>query len=40
MRDVDFENSTVRVLGKGDKERTVPMGAPARRALDAWLAVS
>ena len=39
LRDVDFENSTVRVLGKGDKERTVPMGAPARRALDAWLAV-
>ena len=39
LRDVNFENSTVRVLGKGDKERTVPMGAPARRALGAWLAV-
>ena len=39
LRDVDFENSTVRVLGKGNKERTVPVGAPARRALDAWLAV-
>lgn len=38
-RDVDFERSTVRVLGKGNKERTVPMGVPARRALEAWLAV-
>lgn len=39
LRDVDFDRSTVRVLGKGGKERTVPMGAPARRALDAWVAV-
>jgi integrase/recombinase XerD len=27
----------VRVLGKGDKERVVPLGRPARRALAEWL---
>ncbi|OMH24997.1 recombinase XerC [Tersicoccus phoenicis] len=35
--DVDRERRTVRVLGKGNKERTVPYGLPAARALDAWL---
>jgi len=35
--DVDHERQAVRVLGKGAKERTVPMGAPARRSLDDWL---
>ena len=28
----------IRVFGKGRKERTVPLGAPALRALEAWLA--
>ena len=28
----------VRVLGKGRKERSVPFGHPAARALDRWLA--
>ncbi len=35
--DVDHQRQTVRVLGKGDKERTVPLGQPALRALDVWL---
>ncbi len=35
--DVDHERQAVRVLGKGAKERSVPMGVPARRSLDAWL---
>jgi integrase/recombinase XerC len=35
---VDEARQTVRVLGKGDKERVVPIGTPARRALDRWLA--
>jgi integrase/recombinase XerC len=35
--DVDFEYSTVRVLGKGSKERVVPFGAKAAGALRAWL---
>ena len=29
----------IRVLGKGQKERLCPVGGPARRALDAWLAI-
>ena len=35
--DVDHERRVLRVLGKGRKERTVPFGLPAARALDAWL---
>lgn len=35
--DVDHDRRTVRVLGKGDKERTVPFGVPAAMALDDWL---
>jgi integrase/recombinase XerC len=35
---IDVERRTVRVMGKGRKERTVPYGVPASRALDAWLA--
>ncbi len=27
----------LRVIGKGDRERIVPVGEPAREALDAWL---
>ncbi|WP_150237498.1 tyrosine recombinase XerC [Nocardiopsis quinghaiensis] len=37
LADVDRERDTVRVLGKGSKERTVPVGGPALEALDAWL---
>jgi integrase/recombinase XerC len=33
----DHERRTVRVRGKGDKERTVPVGVPALRAVTAWL---
>ncbi|HYN30439.1 MAG TPA: tyrosine recombinase XerC [Dermatophilaceae bacterium] len=36
--DVDRSRDVARVVGKGDKERVVPFGAPARRALDDWLA--
>ena len=35
--DVDRRRRVLRVLGKGAKERTVPYGQPADRALDAWL---
>ena len=35
--DVDFERRVIRVLGKGRKERTVPFGLPAQRALVRWL---
>ncbi|WP_226921075.1 tyrosine recombinase XerC [Georgenia subflava] len=35
--DVDLAERTVRVTGKGDKERVVPFGIPAARALSTWL---
>ncbi|WP_203566803.1 tyrosine recombinase XerC [Aestuariimicrobium ganziense] len=37
--DLDHERGTVRVLGKGNRERVVPLGRPARAALDAWVQV-
>ncbi len=39
LDDVDRARRVLRVLGKGSKERTVPVGAPALRAVDRWLAV-
>lgn len=35
--DIDAGRRTVRVLGKGSKERVVPYGMPAAEALDAYL---
>nr|WP_274638226.1 tyrosine recombinase XerC [Microbacterium bovistercoris] len=37
LDDFDHERRTVRVVGKGAKERVVPYGLPAARALDAYL---
>lgn len=37
--DVDRARRVLRVLGKGNKERTVPFGAPAEDALTAWLSI-
>ena len=37
--DVDLDVDVLRVIGKGDKERRVPFGVPARRAVTAWLEV-
>ena len=36
--DLDEERRVVRVLGKGRKERAVPYGVPAERAVHSWLA--
>jgi integrase/recombinase XerC len=36
--DIDRTRRTARVFGKGAKERTVPLGEPALRATDRWLA--
>ncbi|WP_258802463.1 tyrosine recombinase XerC [Pseudarthrobacter sp. NS4] len=35
--DLDPDRRTLRVIGKGNKERTVPYGVPAALALDDWL---
>ena len=37
VTDLDHSQRTLRVLGKGRKERTVPYGLPAARALEGWL---
>ncbi|MGN9808473.1 tyrosine recombinase XerC [Micromonospora sp. BQ11] len=37
VTDVDHSRRVVRVFGKGGRERTVPYGLPAQRALDEWL---
>jgi integrase/recombinase XerC len=36
LDDVDDARHLVRVLGKGNKERTVPLGLPAVKAVGAW----
>lgn len=36
LDDVDHVQRLVRVLGKGQRERTVPFGVPAGRAVDLW----
>ncbi|WP_368496787.1 tyrosine recombinase XerC [Herbiconiux sp. A18JL235] len=38
LTDVDLDRRTVRVLGKGQKERVVPFGGPAHLALTDYLA--
>lgn len=37
MDAVDFSERTLRVVGKGNRERVVPMGGPAHRALTDYL---
>jgi integrase/recombinase XerC len=37
LEDIDYARQTIRVLGKGNKERTIPIGNPAMRALELWL---
>lgn len=37
LSDIDYDRQTIRVLGKGNKERTIPLGNPAMKALSAWL---
>ena len=37
VADVTFGNRTVKVTGKGDKQRVMPFGAPADKALRDWL---
>ncbi|WP_022871649.1 tyrosine recombinase XerC [Yaniella halotolerans] len=35
--DVDFSRSTIKVTGKGKKQRVVPLTRPAVKTLDTWL---
>ncbi len=37
VSDVDFENGTIKVLGKGSKQRVIPFGRKAKEALQRYL---
>jgi integrase/recombinase XerC len=37
LDDIDFDRRTLRVLGKGNKQRVVPMGLPSVRAVENWI---
>ena len=37
VSDIDYGRQTIRVLGKGNKERSIPLGNPAMKALNVWL---
>ncbi len=37
IADIDSDRNTLRVIGKGNKERIVPIGIPALRAVQSWL---
>ncbi|MBU3716152.1 MAG: tyrosine recombinase XerC [Candidatus Nanopelagicaceae bacterium] len=37
LQDIDRERLTLRVIGKGNRERVVPIGNPAMRSIDSWL---
>ena len=37
LTDVDYDRQTIRVFGKGSKERVIPIGNPAINALNNWL---
>ena len=39
LSDLDMDQQVVRLFGKGSKERIVPFGAPAKRALEDWLSL-
>lgn len=39
LEDIDYSRSLLRVTGKGDKQRMLPFGSSAARALETWVRV-
>uniref|UniRef100_UPI00404AC6E1 tyrosine recombinase XerC n=1 Tax=Candidatus Planktophila sp. TaxID=2175601 RepID=UPI00404AC6E1 len=35
--DIDFDRQGIRVIGKGNKQRSIPIGVPAMKALKNWI---
>ena len=40
LEDIDTSRNTLQVIGKGNKQRVVPLGIPAMKALQGWLSLS
>ncbi len=40
LGDIDTSRNTLQVIGKGNKQRVVPLGLPAMKALQSWLSIS
>ena len=40
LGDIDTSRNTLQVIGKGNKQRVVPLGIPAMKALQSWLSIS
>ena len=40
LGDIDTSRNTLQVIGKGNKQRVVPLGIPAMKALQQWLSLS
>ena len=36
---IDWDDATIRVIGKGNKERVIPVGSMALKAIKRWLSV-
>ena len=39
IADINFQEMSIRVIGKGNKERIVPFGAPCRGAIEKWISL-
>ena len=39
LSDLNLEEGTLRVMGKGNKPRIVPFGRPCQQAIEAWLTI-
>lgn len=37
IQDINFDSRTIKVTGKGNKQRIVPFGIPAQKALHKWI---
>ena len=37
IKNIDFKNDTIRTIGKGSKERVIPIGTKAKTALKSYL---
>lgn len=39
LDDINFDEMSIKVIGKGNKERIVPFGVPCRNAIEKWMSL-